>query len=353
MEHNFEANFFTLMELLDQTGRLEVDSACSKVSFPPDTVIYKQGDPATSVYIIVSGIVEAFTLSLDGLQSRSVGVMGKGDFFGDLAVLTGQPRLAGIRTREATKLLQIEKLAFIKLLEKVPKLGAYFSRNLARRLHQTSTEAYVKIFLHDLTGNLQHFDLLTIFQAITSTGRSGELHLTNSDNDLIGSFFFSQGRAVNARYLHLTGTEAIWQGFLRMTAPGTFVFRVMEASESQFTDETKLDVESVELLMQGASRRDTFNALPEYFREMKARLSRVGETLSWTDEASRPLAERLWELIAKRPQPLDSLWRRLPYSSLTFLETVSILANSGQTELLSEEPAGESSAPAPAPPGQP
>lgn len=341
MEHNFEANFFTLMELLDPTGRLEVDSVCNKVSFPPDTVIYKQGDPATSVYIIVSGIVEAFTQSLDGLQSRSLGVMGKGDFFGDLAVLTGQTRLAGIRTREATKLLQIEKLAFVRLLEKVPKFGAYFSRNLARRLHQTSTEAYVKIFLHDLTGNLQHFDLLTIFQAVTSTGRSGELHLTNSDNDIIGSFFFQKGRAVNARFLHLTGAEAVWQGFLLLTAPGTFIFRVMEQPASQFTDDTKLDIESIQLLMLGASRRDTFHALPEYFREMQARLNRVAETLTWTDPETQPLAERIWELIAKRPQSLDSLWRRLPYSSLTFLETVSVLVNSGQAELLTEEPAPE------------
>jgi hypothetical protein len=265
--------------------------------------------------------------------------MGKGEFFGDLGVLTAQTRLAAVRTCEPTKLLQIEKLAFIRLLEKVPKLGAYFSRNLARRLHNTSTEAYVKIFLHDLTGNLQHFDLLTIFQAITSTGRSGELHLNSSANEIIGSFFFENGRAVNARFLHLVGPEAVWQGFVQLTTAGTFIFRVMEQPTAQFTDDTKLDFESMALLMQGASCRDSFHALPESLRLMQGRLARVAEVLTWTDEETKPIAERVWELIARRPQPLDSVWRRLNYSAYTFLAVVTTLVESGQAEILLEETA--------------
>src|SRR5277367_1304136 len=106
-------------------------------------------------------------------------------------------------------------MVFLNLLEKIPKMGAYFSRNLARRLHQTATEAHLNVYELDLSGNLRHFDLLTIFRAITGMGRSGELHLHNSANELIGSFFFREGRIEHARFVHLEGIEAIWQGFVQ------------------------------------------------------------------------------------------------------------------------------------------
>jgi len=341
MEHNFEANFFTLLELLDPASRLEVEGACTKLSLPAHQVVYEQDYPSNAVYIISSGLVEAVTTSPDGKQTRSVGHMGKGDFFGDLGVLTGQNRLARVHTCEPTKLLQIEKLAFQRLLEKVPKMGAYFSRNLARRLHQTSTQAHLDIYSVDLAGNLKHFDLLTIFQAITSMGRTGELRLNNSSNELIGSFFFRQGKTEHARFSHLEGTEAIWQGFVELATDGTFVFHVMGQPTAQFTAETKIEMESIDLLMQGASRRDAYQSLPEPLRKMEGRLSRLTETLSWTDPDTQALAERIWELISKRPQPLGSLWRRLHHSSVTFLETIDLLMKSGQVDILKDEPAGE------------
>ena len=333
MEQNFEANFFTLLELLDATGRLEIEAACTKVTMPANQVVYEQDAPANAVYIVVSGMAEAFTHSPDKRKTRSVGFMGKGNFFGDLAVLTGFPRLASVRTCEETKLLQIEKIAFQRLLEKVPKLGAYFSRNLAFRLHQTSTVAFLNVYSMDLTGNLQHFDLLTIFQAITGTGRHGELQLHNASNEVIGSFFFRQGRAEHARFVHLSGIEAVWEGFLQSATDGTFTFRVMPEPTAQFNDETRLTVDSMDLLMQGATKRDGFHALPYAARDMEGKLARIGETLTWTDPDTKPLAERIWELIAKRPQPLDSLWRRVNYSTFTFLETVHALVDSGQARI--------------------
>jgi len=336
---NFECNFFTLLELLDPTSRLEVEAACTKLSFPPNQPVYEQGTPANAVYIVSSGLVEAVTQSPDKKQTRSIGFMGRGDFFGDLGVLTGNARLAGVRTCEPTKLLQIEKLAFQRLLEKVPKMGAYFSRNLARRLYKTSAEAQTSIYSLDLGGNLQHFDLLTIFQAITSMGRSGELHLHNSANELIGSFFFRKGRAEHARFVHLVGVEAIWQGFVQSATEGTFTFRVMEEPSVPFTEENRIGLESTDLLMQGVTRRDDYQALPETLREMKGRIGRVAESLQWTTPETQSLAERIWELIAKRPQPIDSLWRRLNYSSISFLEAVNQLVQTGQAELLAAAPA--------------
>ncbi len=344
MASNFESNFFTLLEFLDPGSRLEIEAACTRQSVQPHEIIYSQGDEANKVYIVAAGVVEALTQSPDGQQTRSVGFMGRGDFFGDLAVLTGHPRLAMVRACEPTQLLHIEKLAFLHLLEKIPKMGAYFTRNLARRLHKTSTEAHLNVYSLDLTGNLRHFDLLTIFQAITSVGRSGELRLHNSANELIGSFFFRQGRAEHARFVHLDGVEAIWQGFVQSATDGTFTFQVMDQPSVAFNEEHRIELASSDLLMQGVMRRDAYQALPEPLRQMEGTLSRRTESLVWTELETQGLAERIWELIAKRPQPLASLWRRLTYSSPTFLEAVSQLLSTGQAEFTPTAPPEEKAA---------
>jgi CRP-like cAMP-binding protein len=334
MESNFESNFFTLLGFLDPSSRLEVNAVCTKKNFQPQEMIYSQGDPPNSIYVVSSGVVEALTVSPDGHQTRTVGVMGRGDFFGDLAVLTGQPRLAAVRALEPTEVLRIEKLAFINLLEHIPKMGAYFSRNLARRLHKTSTEAHLNIFNVDLSGNLRHFDLLTIFQAITSMGRTGELQINNSGNELIGNFFFREGRAEQARFVHLQGIEAVWEGFVQSCSDGTFNFRAKDTPTVVVPEEHRIVLSSTDLLMQGCTRRDAYHSLPESLREMQGRLGRLTEVLTWTEPDSQVLAEKVWDLIARRPQPLASMWRRLNYSSLSYLEVVSALVTSGQAEWL-------------------
>ena len=337
MEHNFEANFFTLLEFLDLESRLEIEAVCTRKSVQSQEIILEQGGQAHSVYIVAEGVVEALTHSPDGQQTRSFAYLGRGDFFGDLAVLTGHPCLGTVRACEEAQLLQIEKMAFLSLLEKIPKMGSYFSHNLARRLHKTATEAHVKVYSLDLTGNLRHFDLLTIFQAITRMGSSGELHLNNSANEIIGSFFFREGRAEHARFVHLEGIEAIWQGFAQSAADGTFTFQVVAQPSVPFSEAHRIELASSDLLTQGVLRRDAYQALPEPLRQMEGSLRHLTEALVWTEPETQDLAERIWELIAKRPQPVASLWRRLNYSSPTFLEAVSRLVSTGQAEWFTTE----------------
>src|ERR1700677_4070387 len=145
MRADFEANFFTLLDLLDPASRIEVESACTPIKIPVGQTIYRQGDPAGTVYIVSEGVAEAITESPDGKQTRSIGFMRRGDFFGETSVLTGLPRLGSVRACDGLELLWIEKSMYISLLNKIPKLGMFFSRNLARRLYKTSTEAHQAI----------------------------------------------------------------------------------------------------------------------------------------------------------------------------------------------------------------
>ena len=334
MKHDNKSSFFDLFDLLDQATRDKIEAVWMEADFAPLEVICEQGSPPDAVYIVVSGTVESITFSPDSKQSRLVAVMDRGDFFGELSVFTRNPRLATVRAREASRILRIERDDFLRLLRQIPELGVFFSFNLARRLHATSTEAHHAVYAIDLTGNLQRFDLLTIVQAITGMGHTGELRLNNSANELLGSFFFRQGRVEHARFGHLLGIEAIWQGFVESASEGTFNFRSVLESSTPFPEEYKIDLDSTNLLLTGVGKRDVYQALPLTLRQMKGRLIRKTATLDWKDPESLEVAKQVWDNISEQPRSLREVWLALNWSAMSFLDVIMELGMSGQADLL-------------------
>lgn len=333
---NVPSNFLVLLAGMDETSRKSIQTACETLSLAPKEIVYKQGDQADAVYIVAEGAVEAVTFSPDGKQSRTVAVMAQGDFFGDLAVFTNHARLATVRACEASEVWRIGKDDFMRLMWTVPNLGHFFSLTLAKRLHHTSTEAHHNVYAIDLTGNLQKFDLLTIVQAITGMGHTGELRLNNTANELLGSFFFRRGKVEHARFGPLLGLEAIWQGFIESASEGTFSFRSVEKPTTPFQDCDKIDMESTSLLLEGVGKRDTYQGLPKPLRDLEGSLTRLSEKLEWTNEENAKLAQQVWELIAE-PQPLALLRQKLNVSAISFLDVVMEMGMNGSAELFVDE----------------
>lgn len=338
MANDPSSDFFALMDTLTEAQRDEIEAACTKMSAEPQQFIYQQGSEADAIYIILSGEAEAITFSPDGKQSRTVAIMSRGDIFGDLAIFTGHTRLAGVRARDKLRVYSIKRDVFLELLKSIPEMGLLFCRILANRLYETSTETFHRVYAIDLNGNLQRFDLLTIVQAITGMAHTGELLLNNSANHLLGSFFFRNGRVEHARFGHLQGIEAIWQGFIESASEGTFSFRSMNAPTQPFPPETRIDMESTCLLLEGVGKRDTYQGMPEPLRLMQGQLSRLVPSLEWKTDETRLIANDIWNAIPE-PQPLLDVWRRLNYSSISFLEIVMEMGMNGQAELFVEAPA--------------
>jgi CRP-like cAMP-binding protein len=330
------ADFFELVEGLDAIARIKIDTAYTTVRCETGQVICREGDPGDALYIVAGGVVEATTQSADHTQSRSVAYLRRGAFFGELGVLTGQPRMATLRACQEVKLFRFEKEKFLKLLRTIPEFGDFFTRILAQRLRASSSEAHQAVYELDLRGNLQRFDLPSIFQAISGMHHTGELRLHNSANEQIGSFSFREGRVVEARFVHLVGLEAVWQGFVQSTSEGTFTFRVGAGPDMPNDGERAVEMDSTALLIEGLSRRDTFSAMDERLRHLTGRLRRTADVLDWTDAETAVPVLQIWELMAKGPQPLASMWRRLNFSAPTFAQAVQALIEAGKAELLGE-----------------
>jgi CRP-like cAMP-binding protein len=69
-----------------------LDRQAERRSFPPDAVLIRQGEVGEQVYLILEG--EVVLYREDGEVRLELGVLKAGDYFGELAAISGQPRTA-------------------------------------------------------------------------------------------------------------------------------------------------------------------------------------------------------------------------------------------------------------------
>src|SRR6266568_3324166 len=86
-----------------------------EVKVVENDVIFQQGDAGDSLYIVLQGRVRIATTDQLG-RERVLAFYGPGEFFGDMAVLTGAPRSATATASTDLRLLQLRKDDFDTLL---------------------------------------------------------------------------------------------------------------------------------------------------------------------------------------------------------------------------------------------
>ncbi|MBK7894765.1 MAG: cyclic nucleotide-binding domain-containing protein [Anaerolineaceae bacterium] len=92
--------------------------------------ILSQNTTGNEMYIVAQGSVEVFIQGLE--DARSLVVLGKGQVFGEMALIDQGYRSASVRTtREGAKLYLIESDAFYQLCEDNNHIGFIVMRNLA------------------------------------------------------------------------------------------------------------------------------------------------------------------------------------------------------------------------------
>lgn len=102
-----------------------------------NTVIFEEGATPKAFYIIDSGAVEIIK---DG---KPIAKGGRGETFGEMAVLTNKLRIASAVTREKTKLFQIAKKDFNKLLKVSPELRNALKALLIKRASDLSKNSII------------------------------------------------------------------------------------------------------------------------------------------------------------------------------------------------------------------
>ena len=108
--------------------------------YPPEALIVREGDPGDALFIVESGLVEAFLASATG-EVTVLSRMGPGEAFGEMAVLTGEPRAAGVRAVSHTVVRVVERERFLRAAADTPLLLFNLSRVLVGRLSRANRAA--------------------------------------------------------------------------------------------------------------------------------------------------------------------------------------------------------------------
>jgi putative oxidoreductase len=101
-----------------------------EVSVPAGTRIVSQGEAPEFFYVIQSGRVRVFRETEDHIRT-DLTELGPGNYFGEVALVTGQPRSASVEALENSVLVKVSKPEFDRLLDHNPQLARHIIQQLA------------------------------------------------------------------------------------------------------------------------------------------------------------------------------------------------------------------------------
>jgi CRP/FNR family transcriptional regulator, cyclic AMP receptor protein len=141
---------------LGEQDRSSLAERIERQSFPKGRILFRRGEPGNALYIIIRGQVRIFSSTRQG-NEITLALLGAGEFFGEMALLDGQPRSANAEATEDTELHFLDRDNFFSfLVHKESALRAILCA-LSGRLRKTDdllTEAYFLQISHRLARKL-------------------------------------------------------------------------------------------------------------------------------------------------------------------------------------------------------
>jgi len=114
---------------VEETGMLA--QAAVRHVFAPGEMVIRAGDPGSSMFVVHNGRVRV-QVSENG-RPRTVATLNEGDFFGEMALFTGEPRTANVVALEETEVLEIGHAAMKRIFDTNPDLVESLSFIMAER----------------------------------------------------------------------------------------------------------------------------------------------------------------------------------------------------------------------------
>jgi CRP/FNR family cyclic AMP-dependent transcriptional regulator len=114
----------------DQLERLA--GCAGEESYPANHVLFREGDPVDSFYLVREGGVTVFR-DTKGKPIQLLARLEEGGYFGEMGLLNRARRLASARTAGPTRLLRIGKTDLLQVLADNPGLELRFRAEIIRR----------------------------------------------------------------------------------------------------------------------------------------------------------------------------------------------------------------------------
>lgn len=107
-------------------------------SYKPGDIVFSEGDAGEFMFIIQAGNVE-ISKNMDG-HKHVLSVLPKGEFFGEMAIVTRVKRTATAQALDDVQLLTFDRNDFQGMIEKNSKIGLSVIDKLCRRLQHNNDQ---------------------------------------------------------------------------------------------------------------------------------------------------------------------------------------------------------------------
>ena len=125
-----------LFATLDEKALQLLAQACKFQRAEKGTILFYQSDPSECAYVVQQGDVSIMLSSSDG-REMVINEMRAGDIFGELGVLTKQPRSTSAMARAESDILVIPYDAFLRVIDAEPQLARRILEVTAQRLQRS------------------------------------------------------------------------------------------------------------------------------------------------------------------------------------------------------------------------
>ncbi|MFL6375687.1 MAG: cyclic nucleotide-binding domain-containing protein, partial [Pyrinomonadaceae bacterium] len=106
-------------------------NSCTTRIYAPGEAIVKGGEEGNSMYVLISGSVKVQIPEND--HQKTINTLGENDFFGEMSLLTGEPRTANVIAVTETEVLRIDKIGLKPIFESNPDLVETVGELVAER----------------------------------------------------------------------------------------------------------------------------------------------------------------------------------------------------------------------------
>src|SRR5574341_685573 len=322
MDEPIDPAFLRDSELFENQSAEVIRAVLSQgqlLEFGPGQVVFRQGEEGDRLFVVKSGVLEVVATPTDGSEPTVVAYLGTGEVIGELALLTGSPRSATVRSPEHAVLFAVEKAVFLDLMDVLPTISRSLCLVLAKRL-ETTTLKVPRASGKQLQGNLRYFDLATVIQTLISSHQTGALVVTK-DKHKLAEIFFYHGNIARARYRQLVGDDAVFQLF-QSPVEGDFSFTGRDVREEEVQSEVSMP--AISLLMESVRMQDELPLLKQRLPDAERVFRQKAAHLAWDEPESIELAAAVWSRL-KKGASLSELQRDVPRSTYSLYRTVATL----------------------------
>ena len=194
----------------------------------------------------------------------------------------------------------------------------------------------------ELSGSLANFDLITIYQTIVRSMRTGALLISDERGETVSEFYFENGTPRWGRFQHLLGEEAFWQLFIQPRKAWSFSFSKELPTNVDWTEQKIITASADEMMIQAVQMRDEFDSLRKSMSDNSALLKRQQLNFVWQDSdlgELRAVAEEIWQIAYNQPMSLVDLCQRCNACALKVYLAVAGMIQAGLFALVPTEEA--------------